>query len=112
MKADLSTLVLSIATCKLIFHGTYVIEYSASFNPYLISITSFELNLLPYPNTAAPKFTGTLRSEIDVIVGTATSFKLPSSKDPDGDPFTIEVTYVSEDSFPSFINFDYMKQEF
>ncbi len=110
MKADVSTLALSIATCKLSFYGTYVIEYSASFNPYLISFTSFEINVLPYPNTAAPKFTGTLRSEIDVIVGSATTFSLPGSKDPDGDTYTIEVTYEEAASFPSFVTFNQLKQ--
>lgn len=111
MKGEEANLVLTVSTFKLSFWGYYVIDYSASFNPYLINYTSIEINVLPYPNTAAPKFTGTLMNPFTVYVGSQQAFQLPSTTDPDDDPYSVEVTYP-EGTVPAFIEYDEVKRTF
>jgi hypothetical protein len=111
MKGDEANLVLRVSTAKLSYRGFYVIDYSASFNPYLFNYTSIEINVLPYPNTAPPKFTGTMMNPFTVYVGSQPAFQLPNTKDPDDDPYSVEVTYPAG-TIPSFIDYDPMKKTF
>ena len=102
---------MTVSTAKLSYWGSYVIDYSASFNPYLLNYTSIELNILPYPNTSPPKFQGTLMNPYTIYVGSSEAFRLPRIKDPDDDPFSVSVTYLAG-TVPAFITYDDVKRAF
>jgi hypothetical protein len=52
---DPANLLMTIATNNLNFYGTYQLEFSGSLNPYLLNYTSFDLVILPYPNSSPPR---------------------------------------------------------
>ena len=94
------------------YYGTYTLELTGSLNPNLLSTFSFELIVLPYPNTGPPRFTGGLKTPYTVTVGSDSTFPLPGTKDPDGDSFAIQVTYSTGPTFPSYITYDDLKKSF
>lgn len=109
---DPSSFLVTIATNKLSYYGIYTLEYSASLNPYLLKFVSFDLNVLPYPNTGPPKLQGSILDPFTTTVGAEGILKLPDITDPDGDPFSISVTYTRAASFPSCITFDAKENTF
>ena len=70
------------------------------------------LRLLPYPNTGPPKFIGMLKSPLTAILGSSTSYSLPTVKDPDGDKFDVQVTYLGSHTLPTFVVYDQSSQKF
>ena len=57
---DESTLLMNITTGNNWLCGIYSLELTGSLNPNLMETFSFELELLPYPNSGPPKFVGML----------------------------------------------------
>jgi hypothetical protein len=47
----------------------------------------------PYPNTDAPKFRGTVKYPVSVILNSEKVIKLPKIYDPDDDTFTMTVRF-------------------
>jgi len=43
---------------------------------------------------------------VSLTVGPQTTLEIPPMRDPDGDPFTAEVSYTKSATFPSFVTYD------
>jgi len=91
MSSRTENLVFKIKTKEMSFAGNYSLKLIGSLNPYLIKEFPFTLSVIPSPNTAAPKFLGTLMSPIEAVVGQESLYPLPFTKDPDGDPYFLEI---------------------
>ena len=108
---DESTLLMNISTGNNGYMGDYSLELTGSLNPNLMETFSFVLRLLPYLNTGPPKFIGMLKSPLTAIIGSSTSYALPTIKDPDGDQFDVRVSYLGSTTLPTFMFFDQASQK-
>jgi hypothetical protein len=85
----------SIQTTNLGLIGTYDIQLAGYLNPQLRTAFNIRLTMeeKPYPNTDAPKFRGTVKSPVSVILNSEKVIKLPKIYDPDDDTFTVTVRF-------------------
>jgi hypothetical protein len=61
----------------------------------------------PYPNTDAPKFRGSVKSPVTVILNSEKVIKLPKIYDPDDDTFTMIVKFDGLATMPAgFVTYD------
>ena len=61
----------------------------------------------PYPNTDAPKFRGSVKSTVTVILNSEKVIKLPKTYDPDDETFTVTVKFDGLTTMPAgFVTYD------
>jgi len=99
----------SIMTKNVLLIGSYNLELAAYLNPYLRTVFGIRLKLeeLPFPNLDAPKFRGSVQTELKVILNSEKIYKHPRVYDPDDDTYTIVVLFNGNLTFPDgFASYD------
>ena len=88
-------------------------EMIGSMNPFIQKIYYFtvELEEQEYTNTNPPKFLSSLKSLIIVALGQEVKYELPKIKDPDDDPYYLEIfdntiSSILNETLPDYIFFD------